>query len=253
MDCIINKKKTKKMEEEEEEKKEEDKEKEQVNNEAAHDSGGIEDKSSPCYWFLRAAEGGDIDGMRATASCYKAGKYGVKTSDYTSALHWLRKAQEAGDMMSTVTIAQILYDGEGGVAPNCRLAARLYKFAAQKNNPQAQVWLGACYQDDLVGGFSYEDDHEEAEEEEGEEEALDEDAVRHRKAFKWLQLAAENGEAEGMYRLGLCYLRGEGVNGGEDISEGRKWLFKASERGFEPATDHLRSMGMIDSNTTKIE
>jgi ribosomal protein L7/L12 len=46
--------------------------------------------------------------------------------------------------------------------------------------------------------------------------------------------AAELGDAEGQYRLGLCYQEGFGVT--KDEAEAVKWCRKAVEQGFIPPT-----------------
>ena len=46
---------------------------------------------------------------------------------------------------------------------------------------------------------------------------------------KWFRKAAEQGNAEGQYNLGVRYLQGEGV--AKDATEGVKWLRKAAEQG----------------------
>ena len=52
--------------------------------------------------------------------------------------------------------------------------------------------------------------------------------------------AAEKGNAEAQYMLGLCYGTGKGVEMGR--AEAVKWFRKASEQGFEPAKQILSKL-----------
>ncbi|HTC20572.1 MAG TPA: tetratricopeptide repeat protein [bacterium] len=48
-------------------------------------------------------------------------------------------------------------------------------------------------------------------------------------AFQWFQLAANAGSAEGQYRVGYCYLTGQGVRLDEELAV--KWLHRAADQG----------------------
>ena len=50
---------------------------------------------------------------------------------------------------------------------------------------------------------------------------------------KWYRRAAEQGDAEAQFNLGLMYARGEGI--AEDDAEAAKWCRRAAEQGFAPA------------------
>ncbi len=52
------------------------------------------------------------------------------------------------------------------------------------------------------------------------------------KAEQWRK-AAEQGDAEAQYNLGLCYEDGEGVT--RDLCEAAKWWRKAAEQGYAQA------------------
>ena len=50
-----------------------------------------------------------------------------------------------------------------------------------------------------------------------------------REAFKWIEKAAEQGNADGQSMLGWLYYRGEGVE--QNSREAFKWYKKAAEQG----------------------
>lgn len=54
-----------------------------------------------------------------------------------------------------------------------------------------------------------------------------------KKTVEWYQKAAENGNADAMYRLELCYDVGAGIK--KDLEKAIKWYQKAAENGHEKA------------------
>jgi TPR repeat protein len=65
-------------------------------------------------------------------------------------------------------------------------------------------------------------------------------------AVKWFRKAAEQGVVEAQYNLGICYFEGEGID--KDMIEAVKWFRKAAEQGDEDAIDTLIDMGEWNDN-----
>ena len=59
-------------------------------------------------------------------------------------------------------------------------------------------------------------------------------------AVKWYRLAAEQGDADAQYRLGIMYLNGRGVP--QDDVVAVKWSHKAAEQGDADAQSLLGAM-----------
>ena len=55
------------------------------------------------------------------------------------------------------------------------------------------------------------------------------------KAFEWYLKSAQNGDTDGMYRVGCCYDHGEGVE--QDDTKAYEWYLKAAENGHGDAMD----------------
>ena len=68
-------------------------------------------------------------------------------------------------------------------------------------------------------------------------------------AYKCFQVAAEAGNAEAQYRLGLCYGNGEGIT--QDYVEGIKWYKKAAEQGYASAQNNLGNCYFNGRGVTK--
>ena len=56
-----------------------------------------------------------------------------------------------------------------------------------------------------------------------------------KKAFYWFTQAAEQGDAQAQYKLGILYYVGEGTSA--DMKQAACWIKKAYENGFENAKD----------------
>lgn len=67
--------------------------------------GFASDKAAAFYWFLRAAENGDVPAQKRVAACYLEG-IGVEQS-ITKAETWYRKAAKAGDMSAGNQLMQM--------------------------------------------------------------------------------------------------------------------------------------------------
>ncbi len=59
----------------------------------------------------------------------------------------------------------------------------------------------------------------------------------HREAVKWYRKAAERGDADAQFNLGVCYSKGESVK--QDRAEAAKWLRMAAKQGHAPAQKAL--------------
>ena len=64
------------------------------------------------------------------------------------------------------------------------------------------------------------------------------------KAIKWYRLAADQGLADAQYLVGVMYDNGEGV--GEDNEEAFKWYRLAADQGYKAATENLQAL--LDEN-----
>ena len=54
---------------------------------------------------------------------------------------------------------------------------------------------------------------------------------------KWLKKAAEQGDLDAQFLLGVCYSGMDGIK--EDKAEARKWLRAAADQGCEEAQEAL--------------
>ena len=63
----------------------------------------------------------------------------------------------------------------------------------------------------------------------------------YQEAARWYRKAAEQGNANAQYNLGIMYYNGRGVP--EDDSEAVRWFKKAAAQGYANAKKTLQQMG----------
>lgn len=168
--------------------------------------------------YLKAAEQGRMIAQNNVGDCYRWGE-GVEQNP-EEAVRWYRKAAAQGHAIAQNNLGDCYHYGEG-VEENNQEAIRWYRMVAVQGNVAAQVKLVTCY---LVG-----------------------DGQNLKESFKWLQKAAEQGDAFLQDKLGCFYRDGIGVD--KNYEEAEKWFQKAAEQGYEEAQDNLESIRRF--NTTK--
>jgi TPR repeat protein len=65
------------------------------------------------------------------------------------------------------------------------------------------------------------------------------------KAADWYAMAADSGDADAMFYLGLLYANGQGV--AQDYAKAREWYEKAAEKGNESAKAKLEKLSQENS------
>jgi Sel1 repeat-containing protein len=93
-------------------------------------------------WYRKAAQQGNIDGMRGLGSCYRDGE-GV-SDDAVEAMKWYRKASDQGDGDADSNIGGLYHNGRG-VAKDDAVAVSWFRKGAAKGSVYAMSDLAACY------------------------------------------------------------------------------------------------------------
>ncbi|MEQ9242435.1 tetratricopeptide repeat protein [Roseovarius indicus] len=142
--------------------------------------------------YQKAVDGGDVPAMSTLAIMYQLGR-GVP-QDFDRMIELLTASADAGYHFSQFRLAELYMKPQsipGSLAreldlPDPIKAAELYEKAAAQGSAEAQKALKAFYEGDGV---------------------FDDPEVR----LKWVQSAAENGDAQAMNELGFMYEQGDGV------------------------------------------
>ncbi|MDD2800979.1 MAG: protein kinase [Methylobacter sp.] len=165
-----------------------------------------------------AAEAGDASVQAYLGAMYVLGK-GV-TQDITIGLEWTQKAAEQGNVMGQDYLAHMFFNGLGVKKNEAKGVEWLEKAAAQ-DYIDAQTRLAERYY------------------EEGTPEKI-------AKAFRWYQKAAELGDAQAQYNLGVMYQKGRNVP--VDMDKAFSWYQKSANQGnilglYNLGYCHLHGLG----------
>jgi len=130
-----------------------------------------------------------------------------RPKDLSKSYHYFLEAAQRGIPEGMLQVGKLLEKG-AGVAKNAAEAKGWLSKAASAGNGEAAGLLAEMAGD--AGGRG------------GEAEKL-----------KYLQQAADAGDAQAMNDLGLAYLNGEGVAKNRDLA--KKWIHKSAAAGYDPA------------------
>lgn len=136
--------------------------------------------------FIRRAEAGDVEAMRALGDIYIGGDNGIR-EDAKAAERWLLAATEKRDADAAIFLALLYDEGRGPVAKNTARQRQILRQAADDGAVIALVRLAESLQ------------------------SGDPNDRRFGEAAVLLRQAVDKGSADAAYRLGLQYYLGLGV------------------------------------------
>lgn len=165
--------------------------------------------------LLEKANNGDVKAQYQVGYLYSSGNQGV-SFDEEKGVFWFKKAAEAGDAKSQLSLAMSYLWGSG-VSKNSRKGIEWLTKSANQNNAMAQYNLAEEYAD-------------------GKNINKDQDLANY-----WYLKSAENGDVSAQFKLGSLYLDG---NSGlpQDINKAKAWLKKAADQGYELAQRQLAAL-----------
>ncbi|CAI9551776.1 unnamed protein product [Staurois parvus] len=172
------------------------------------------DYKSAFHFFQESAETGYNKAQYNTAVCYEKGKGVAK--DMTKAAEYYGLAASGGHQLAKYRYARHLLQSTSG---DTQSALQLLLEAAQAGVKEAQAYLGVFY---------------------SKESHFDPE-----KAAKYFWMAAENGDVQSRYHLGVCYEKGFGVS--VSRLEALTHYEKAAKSGHELAQQKLLEMQQLQS------
>ncbi|MDO4483702.1 MAG: toll/interleukin-1 receptor domain-containing protein [Clostridia bacterium] len=153
-------------------------------------------------WFELGASYGNDAALAAVGNCYINGEGVAK--DVAAALPYYEKAAEKGNTEAMINLALCLLYGEGTQADPLR-AAKLFAQAAEQGNTRAMIASANLCMDN------------------GSPE----------QAFRWMKMAAENGDAEAMFNTAMMLQNAIGTE--ENPEEAFRWLWQSAQLGDKDA------------------
>ena len=183
---------------------------------------------------------------------YFLGRNGV-AQDYAQALTYFRQAAEMGMAAAQFNVG-FFYENGHGVSQNCQEAVKWYKKAAEQENEESFVNLGTIYQHGRPGVLidkaeaikwylkivTNPDTRIDPTTIAGVQNNLGSLYLNQKNyvdALKWYRKAAEQGQRDAQYNLGIMYDQGWGVT--KDEIEAVKWFMKAATQGHAGAQYNL--------------
>ncbi|MDB5643974.1 MAG: Sel1 domain protein repeat-containing protein [Hyphomicrobiales bacterium] len=164
----------------------------------------------------------DAAAMTLVAEIYRDGS-GIKKNP-SEAARWYKLAADRGDPQAQFQLAAATLRGEG-VPENKAVAKSLLEKAAAQGHPGALYNLGIM--------------------------AIDADIQDFRAAADFFRRAAERGNMDGAYSLAVLYREGRGVP--QDIKEAARWLRRAADEHIAAAEVELAIMTFNGEGVEKDE
>ncbi len=184
------------------------------------------------YWFRKAAEQNDPAGLYWLGECYENGvgvdkdesmalsyykksaelefdlaqvamaKDALRNDEYVTGVNWLKKAVNKDNSDAEILLG-LCYENGWGVSQSLFEAKKYYENAGIHGNSMGYFHLGRLYADENSSIYSLPS------------------------AFDWYMKAAKDDNAQAQGIVAYMYLAGNGVS--ENIFEGLRWLNKACE------------------------
>lgn len=187
------------------------------------DGIGIKKDSQAGFDLLKgAAEFGEVKAQEALASIYSEGREGIlpniaeASKWYSKAFSWYLKNAQLGDSDAQLSLCQMYRTGKG-TAQDISQAFYWCRKASEKGLLQAQI---------VVGGLLYFHGQELG--------VLPSDAI------KWWNKAADQGDADAFFLLGMAYHSGKVTT--KNIEAARYWYTRAAEKGQATAIERLKNL-----------
>lgn len=166
--------------------------------------------------FLAGAKLRDAESAWYAADAFE---YGLGTSiNLVEAEKYLKLASRLGSAGATTALGEMYWSHAKSDADR-RKAIALYRRAGRRGEPHALHNIGVCHSGGVV---------------------LRKSPVL---AFKYFLLAAESGHIEAAFKVGWCFVYGEGTI--QSTANGRLWLRRAARSGHREAKKLLASREIV--------
>ena len=181
-------------------------------------------------YIEQQANRGNAEAQYQLGYMYSQGYKG--SMDYYKAVEWWSKAAERGHIKAQVKLGDCYEEGLGGLSSNINNALKWWNLAAAQGDSKAKEKI-------LKVQISTEKHKEKVDNEYDDLFSNNRDELSNISSdnkvelVKAWKIAAEQGDANAQYKLGLCYKQGFGVN--QNASESVKWWKLAVEQNNSDA------------------
>ncbi|XP_062943555.1 death ligand signal enhancer isoform X1 [Cynocephalus volans] len=176
------------------------------------------DYTAAFSYFQKAADHGYSKAQYNVGLCHEHGRGTPR--DINKAVLYYQLAASQGHSLAQYRYARcLLQDPASSWDPVRQRAVSMLKQAADSGLREAQAFLGVLFTKE-----PYLDEH---------------------RAVKYLWLAANNGDSQSRYHLGICYEKGLGVQ--RNLGEAVKCYQQSAALGNEPAQERLRTLFSMEA------
>lgn len=175
--------------------------------------GLLKNETESLNWFMKAARLENSEAQVKVGDAYLDGKLISKNAE-KGVEYWIKSA-EHNNIMAMKRLRVFYIDFFDDIPPNLELAFYWTNKAALLDDTESQRLLGGDFLLGTCGKVDYE------------------------QASVWSKKAADKGDAQAQYTLGVMYKRGFFL-GGVDLIEAKQWFGMAASQGFQLAIDELK-------------
>ena len=178
-----------------------------------------EDLNQSFKYMKIAAELGDPDAQAHIAQCYEGGMWGADQKNFELAQYYYNLALAQNSKHAQWCVGCNYKLGQCGYPVDLKKAFYFFKKSAENGSAKGQLNLAICYWNG-----------------EG-------TAENHQEAYRWLEKAAKQGNADAMTRLGRILFYGVDCEISDlNMTRGRTLLQEAASQGFQEAIDELQEI-----------
>ena len=201
------------------------------------------------YWYRKAAENGNAEAQ------YKLGLYFGNNEETqinpVQSFEWFKRSAEQGFVLAQLKLGEY-YEKGIGAKKDIEKAISCYKEAAEKGNVDALNNLTMYWVSSVEANFRSEEAlyYYKKASEEGQNQVKEivlSDYTKFNKQedyIEWLIFAAELGDANAQYQLGIKYYTGNGIERNKKLSY--EWIAKAASKGNKEAKRFLNKGSFFD-------
>ncbi len=201
------------------------------------------------YWYRKAAENGNAAAQYKQGLHFENNENG-QINPYQS-FEWFKKAAEQGYVLAQLKLGKY-YEKGIGTERNIEKAINCYKEAAEKGNNDALNNLAMCWVSDIETNFNSEEAlyYYKKASEDGQKQIRERVLSDFQKFntqddyIEWLKFAAELGDANAQYQLGIKYYTGSGIE--RNKKQAYEWIAKAASKGNKEAKRSLKNGSFFD-------
>ena len=171
--------------------------------------GVIANREKSLYWYTKSAEHGNLRARISLAYLY------LEDQNLEKAEFWFAMAKQWGGWNDRFEMLKSIYERMESITIN-KDNIDWFKSCGERGVKEAQYKLGEYCKQEASNPLN-------------KNRIFGKPIYWYNTAFKWYKKAADQGHKDAQYEVGICYVKGIGVD--MNLEEGNVWLRKAADQG----------------------